>query len=585
MISNSSVDLPELQGLSEQEREIALKILGDMSDNGKSKDYDDILYADYEEIPVDIETFLHDKRYLGNALITAEGKFTVFPYWVETLKKIFPNNIDTAYNTLILTGGIGLGKSFVADICIAYLLHRMLCLRDPYMHYGLQPIDKITFSFINVTIDAAKGVAWDKIQQLLQSSSWFMAHGTISGRSEVVWTPSKRIELVMGSSNNVVIGRAVFCLDGDTVIKTSLGDSKISDLAGKSINVVSLDNNGNEILSDTCTVEPTIVTDEEYQVELEDGSVIKCTGDHLFMLADGTYKAAKDLTEYDELMDKPRDAYDQFISKIIEDRGQWSIEGEYFEGHHIIPRCLGGKGDTKKKHPNIIRLYPAEHYEAHRLLIEKYPDIKQLKFAFYMMNIQNTNKHEIPSEEYAKAKKWISDSYRDRVVSEETRKKMSIKAKRRSSSISAMRKGKVAITNGTECRYITRDDVIPDGWFYGTNSVGHHPKHTVHKKHVIKNIEAFKKQKSDQCSGTGNNMYGKGYKIAGGNNGRAKTRYFFQGAVFECRKELVEYIIKIGLKATDSVIRTIESGQYGDIFKHRYQFIIDNLRWEDKDAD
>ena len=237
MISNSSVDLPELQGLSEQEREIALKILGDMSDSGKSKDYDDILYADYEEIPVDIETFLHDKRYLGNALITAEGKFTVFPYWVETLKKIFPNNIDTAYNTLILTGGIGLGKSFVADICIAYLLHRMLCLKDPYMHYGLQPIDKITFSFINVTIDAAKGVAWDKIQQLLQSSSWFMAHGTISGRSEVVWTPSKRIELVLGS-NNAVIGRAVYANFTDEVNYAAM-TSNVEKIKSKQMHLIS----------------------------------------------------------------------------------------------------------------------------------------------------------------------------------------------------------------------------------------------------------------------------------------------------------------------------------------------------------
>ena len=93
----------------------------------------------------------------------------------------------------------------------------MLCLKDPYLHYGLQPIDKITFSFINVTIDAAKGVAWDKIQQLFQSSPWFMSHGTVSGRTDIVWTPSKRIELVMGSSNNVVIGRALFANFTDEV--------------------------------------------------------------------------------------------------------------------------------------------------------------------------------------------------------------------------------------------------------------------------------------------------------------------------------------------------------------------------------
>lgn len=216
MANTNQLNSELLSELTEEERSLVLKTLSDLS-KGNSKGYEELIYEDYDEIPVDVETFLYDKNYLGNGLINAEGKFTVFPYWVETLKKIFPNNIDTAYNTLVLTGGIGLGKSFMAVLCIAYLLHRMLCLKDPYLHYGLQPIDKITFSFINVTIDAAKGVGWDKIQQLFQSSPWFMSHGKVSGRSEIIWTPDKRIELVVGSSNNVIIGRALYANFTDEV--------------------------------------------------------------------------------------------------------------------------------------------------------------------------------------------------------------------------------------------------------------------------------------------------------------------------------------------------------------------------------
>lgn len=212
----NKIDPNMLTALSPQEKEVVLKTLSQMSQGGDDL-YKKLLYADYEEIPVDITTFLHDKKYLGNGLIDPEGRFTVFPYWVETLKKIFPDNISTKYNTLVLTGSIGIGKSFLAVLCMLYLLYRMLCLKDPYTYYGLQPIDKITFSFINVTIDAAKGVAWDKIQQLLQSSPWFMAHGTVSGRSEMVWTPSKRIELVVGSNNNAIIGRALFCSFEDEI--------------------------------------------------------------------------------------------------------------------------------------------------------------------------------------------------------------------------------------------------------------------------------------------------------------------------------------------------------------------------------
>ena len=212
----NNIDPKILEGLSDQEKDILLKTLSNMS-KGDSSLYQQLKYQDFDEVPVDIETFLFDKQYLGNGLIDAEERFTLFPYWVETLKKIFPSNMTTRYNTLILTGSIGTGKSTIAVVAMAYLLYRMLCLRDPYIYYGLQPIDKITFSLINVTIDAAKGVAWDKLQQLLQSSSWFMAHGTVSGRSDIVWTPSKRIELVVGSSNNAVIGRAVFANFTDEV--------------------------------------------------------------------------------------------------------------------------------------------------------------------------------------------------------------------------------------------------------------------------------------------------------------------------------------------------------------------------------
>lgn len=199
-----------LNKLSEQEREKVLAILKEMQNKGSSKQFDDIKYADYEEIPVDINTFMHDKQYLGAGLIGEDGKFTVFPYWVKTLNKIFPDNISTNFNTLVLTGGIGLGKSFIAVICGLYILYRLMCLKNPYTFYGLQPIDKITFAFMNITLSAAEGVAWDKCQQLLQSSKWFMERGTISGTSNLTWNPPKGIELIYGSKDRHILGRAVF---------------------------------------------------------------------------------------------------------------------------------------------------------------------------------------------------------------------------------------------------------------------------------------------------------------------------------------------------------------------------------------
>ena len=209
--TSTLLELTELEGLSEQERKLALEILNQYSEQGNSQLFDKLKYQDYEEIPVDIITFMDDPQYLGKGLMNPDtGKSTVFPYWRDLAKKIYPDNIAPAkYNTLALSGSIGLGKSFIAVVLGLYDLYRTLCLKDPYAYYGLQQIDLITYAFINITIDAARGVAWDKCQQLLQSSPWFLSHGTLEGRTNIQWVPPKGIELIAGSQSRHIIGRAV----------------------------------------------------------------------------------------------------------------------------------------------------------------------------------------------------------------------------------------------------------------------------------------------------------------------------------------------------------------------------------------
>lgn len=222
MISNE-INLEQLNNLSPEERALALEILREYSQEGFSSLLEDLKYSDFEEVPVDIMTFISEDRYLGRGLysvdeFTGERKCTVFPYWIDKLKEIFPDNLTTRYNTIVLTGSIGLGKSFIAVICQLYLLYRMMCLKDPYTYYGLQPIDKITFSMLNVTLEAAQGVGWDKMQQLLQSSDWFMERGNMNAsRTNPQWMPPKGIELVFGSSNRHVVGRALFSNFSDEV--------------------------------------------------------------------------------------------------------------------------------------------------------------------------------------------------------------------------------------------------------------------------------------------------------------------------------------------------------------------------------
>ena len=74
------IDLSALDGLSPEERKLAFDMLKEIADKGKSEMLDKLKYNDFEEIPVDIHTFLHDKKYLGNGLYDQDGRFTLFPY-------------------------------------------------------------------------------------------------------------------------------------------------------------------------------------------------------------------------------------------------------------------------------------------------------------------------------------------------------------------------------------------------------------------------------------------------------------------------------------------------------------------------
>ena len=74
-----NISKEQLEKLSPEERKIALEILEQYANKGSSDIFNNLIYEDYEEIPVDILTFIDDPNYLGNGTMS-EGKSTVFPY-------------------------------------------------------------------------------------------------------------------------------------------------------------------------------------------------------------------------------------------------------------------------------------------------------------------------------------------------------------------------------------------------------------------------------------------------------------------------------------------------------------------------
>lgn len=79
--------------------------------------------------------------------------------------------------------------------------------------------------------------------------------------------------------------------------------------------------------------------------------------------------------------------YFKIYERLI-DRARSRNIDDYYERHHVIPRCMGGNDDPN----NIVNLTPEEHYLAHQLLVKMYPSNAGLVSAASYMCTRPNNK-------------------------------------------------------------------------------------------------------------------------------------------------------------------------------------------------
>lgn len=93
--------------------------------------------------------------------------------------------------------------------------------------------------------------------------------------------------------------------------------------------------------------------------------------------------------------------YLKHYERLIERAQTRSIlPGEYFETHHIVPKCLGGTNDSS----NLVKLFPEEHYVAHQLLVKMHPGNRSLLYAVVAMSGHN---NKVTNRKYG----WIRRKY------------------------------------------------------------------------------------------------------------------------------------------------------------------------------
>ena len=121
---------------------------------------------------VDTYTFLTDSSYLGNT--TLNGK-RIYPYWKDKINKIF-NNFNI-YDEVIMHGALGIGRTFIYNICVATILYNIMSMENPHEYFNLDKNDKITILYIK---DNQLDLSEPTIFHCMQQSPWFMTNGKLT---------------------------------------------------------------------------------------------------------------------------------------------------------------------------------------------------------------------------------------------------------------------------------------------------------------------------------------------------------------------------------------------------------------------
>jgi len=149
--------------------------------------FDDFLEAlksdSFDEKPVDVKTFVEGEDYLGQPPLS-QIQYDIVEalsqiYRLEDLVGLMGDVEGRRYynkytkNEVILQLGKGSGKDFTSTVACAYIVYKLLCLKDPARYFGKPSGDAI--DIINVAINAqqAKNVFFKGFKTKIEKSPWF----------------------------------------------------------------------------------------------------------------------------------------------------------------------------------------------------------------------------------------------------------------------------------------------------------------------------------------------------------------------------------------------------------------------------
>lgn len=137
----------------------------------------------FEENPVDVKTFVESPEYLNQPPLSqiqyeiVEAMSQV--YRKEDLQDLMGSAEGSQHyekytkNEIILQLGKGSGKDHTSTMACAYVVYKLLCLKDPARYFGKPSGDAIDIINVAINAEQAKNVFFKGFKNKIEKSPWF----------------------------------------------------------------------------------------------------------------------------------------------------------------------------------------------------------------------------------------------------------------------------------------------------------------------------------------------------------------------------------------------------------------------------
>jgi len=183
--------------------------------------------ADYVARPPTISEFLSDPRFLGSSLGGLGQGSGLWPAWQNILLNQF--DLDSFVHNVVLTGGIGIGKTLIMVLLVLYRICLVAHLRNPRRFFGLSPDGAIFFVIMSVTKETVRATAWQQALRWMQSSPFFC--------HEAGFDPTR-------SYSDLRVELRSIATNGQSAQLVLSGGSQLQHLLGRDTLVIAMDDPG-----------------------------------------------------------------------------------------------------------------------------------------------------------------------------------------------------------------------------------------------------------------------------------------------------------------------------------------------------